>query len=276
MKKPELRIAKYIILLMLLATLSACGGNGLDVTAKFINTKDIEAGTTVYFQGRAVGEVIDVSGTDTGSVVKLEINQDAATGISAEAAVVVNRIKPGAPLEVHNPTGEMAQSLQPGQSIKGMDSMLELMAWSVGDAINESDKEFTSMIKGFQDYLKGDDFQRSKDDVKNQMKDVAGAAGSAMNTIKQDINEAFDEMVAAEEEMAIAIEDLGNELSPVVEEMSKTGTELALEMERFAQSLEQATPEERESGQRLMESITEMLTKLNDSMEKGAEQAQNK
>lgn len=273
MQKSNLKLTQLIMTLVVLSVLGACGESGVSVTAKFANTKDISDGAKVYFEGRSVGEVADVSGTDTGSVVKLEINKDAAANISSGAAVVVNRVKPGAPIEIHNPAGELVEALQAGQTIKGIDSMLELMAWSVGDALNEGGKELTSFVKGFTKYVQGDDFQRGKDEFRSQMNEAAGAASNAIKSIEQDIGEAFDDMVASEKEMANAIEKLGDELSPMVQEMSKTGTELALEMERFAHSLEQATPEQQESGQRLMESITEMLNKLNESMEKGAKEA---
>ena len=273
MKKTSLNLTQLVIMLGLFSVLGACGESGVSVTAKFGNTKDISDGATVYFEGRSVGEVADVSGTDTGSVVKIEINKDAAANISSGAAVVVNRVKPGAPIEIHNPAGELVESLQAGQTILGIDSMLELMAWSVGDALNEGGKELTSFVKGFTNYVQGDDFQNGKDQFRSQMNEAAGAATKAIKSIEQDIGEAFDDMLASEKEMANAIEELGNELSPMVQEMSKTGTELALEMERFAQSLERATPEQQESGQRLMESMTEMLNKLNESMEKGANEA---
>jgi len=259
--------------LVVLSVLGACGDSGVSVTAKFANTKDISEGAKVYFEGRSVGEVADVSGTDTGSVVKLEINNEAAGKISSDAAIVVNRVKPGAPIEIHNPASELLEALQAGQTIKGIDSMLELMAWSVGDALNEGGKELKSFVRGFTNYVQGDDFQLGKDEFRSQMNEAAGAAKNAIQSIEQDIGEAFDDMLAAEKEMANAMEELGNELSPMVQGMSKTGTELALEMERFAQGLEQATPEQQESGQQLMESITEMLNKLNESMEKGAEEA---
>jgi len=266
--------ARGALILCLLGGLSACGDNGIEVSANFNNTKDIKTGAPIYFQGQSVGEVADVSTDDAGSEVHLEIDQEAATQISSGAALVVNRVKPGAPIEIHNPAGAVTETLQAGQSIKGIDSMLELMAWSVGDAINEGGRELTSFVKGFQEYMQGEDFQRGKAEFQNQVKEAANATSRAVKSIEQDIGEAFDDMLATEQEMAKAMEELGNELSPLVEEMSKTGTELAIEMERFAQSLEQATPEQRESGQRLMESVTEMLSKLNDSMEKGADQAE--
>jgi len=247
--------------------------NNINVTAKFKNTKDIKQGATVYFEGRSIGEVADVSGADNGSVVKLEINEDAVSSISSDAALVVNRVKPGAPIELHNPAGELIETVQAGQSIKGIDSMLELMAWSVGDVLSEGGKEFTSFVKGFKGYLQGDDFQRGKQQFQSQMNEAASAATNAIKSIERDLGDVFDEMLASEEEMAGALDALTDELSPMVQQMSKSGTELALEMERFAHSLENATPSQRESGEELMASMTEMLAKLNESMRKGAEEA---
>jgi len=265
-------ILRLIAALALMSFLGACGSNSVDVMAKFSNTKDIKEGTTVYFEDRAVGEVEDVSGQDGGSIILLGINQDAATKISGHAAVVVNRIKPGAPLEIYNPSGDLRGPLEEGQMLQGMDSMLELMAWSVGDAINEGSKEFGSLMSGFTEYLKGDDFQRGKQEFQEQMKEAGNAAGNALRSVEQDISEAITNMVAAEEEAAQMVERLGEELSPMVAELSRSGAELSAELEKFAQGLENAAPEEQETGKRFMESLIATLEKLNESMEQGLEE----
>lgn len=236
--------------LLLVSVLTACGSNSVDVMAKFSNTKDIAEGATVYFEDRAIGEVEDVSGHEGGSIVLLGINQDAAAKISDQAAVVVNRVKPGAPIEIYNPAGDIQNSVQDGQTIQGMDSMLELMAWSVGDAINEGSKEFGSLLSGFTEYLKGEDFQHGKAEFQQQMKDAGTAAGNALKSVEKDISEAINNMVAVEEQAAQAVEQLGDELSPLVAEISKSGQDLAGELERFAEGLENASPQDQESGKR--------------------------
>ena len=274
MFQQALKSVQFLIIVIAASLLQGCGGNAIDVTAKFDSTRDIEKGAVVYFQDRAVGEVASVSPHQAGSMVKFEINQEDAAQISSESAVVVNRVKPGAPLEIHNPAGEITTFLQPGQSIEGMDSMLELMAWSLGDALHESSKGVTEFISGFQDYLKSDEFQSRKSEFQEQMTEAGKAAGEALKHIEEDVTKALQDMATSEQHMADAIDQLGEELSPMVEEIARAGAELSVQIEEFAQRLEEATPEQRESGQQLIESMTRMLEKMNESMEKGAAQGE--
>ena len=258
-----------------LLMLAACSDNSFEVVAQFDNTRDIKVGTSVVWQGVSVGEVSSVTLADNGSLVQLSLNPATAAEISHQAAVVVNRIKPGAPLEIHNPAGPISQTLQAGQTIHAMDSMLELMAWSVGDALNSGGKQLTAMVEGFQDYIQGEEFQRGKQQVQQQMTDAMQTTGSALKTLEQDLVASMDNMIATEEQLATAIDDLGDELAPMVQEMSRSSAQLASQIDQFVRRMETATPEEQASGERLIRSLADMIEKMNSSLESGAIQ-QNK
>ncbi|RBP53140.1 MlaD family protein [Arenicella xantha] len=260
-------------LILLSALLSACSNDSLDVVVEFNNTRDIKAGTDVHWQGSTVGEVSAVDLSDGVAQVHISLDPVKAKEISSEAAIVVNRVKPGAPLEIHNPTGPIAQALQAGQTLHGMDSMLELMAWSVGDALNAGGKQLSSMVTGFQSYVQGEEFQRSKDQLQQQMTDAVESTGSALKTLEQGFADSIEDMAATEEQLAGAINDLSEELAPMVQEMSRSSAELAKQVDQFVLRMENATPEERASGERLMQSLVDMIDKLNSSMESGATSA---
>jgi len=262
------RIAGFTAIIALLLLLSACGTSGVDIRAKFSDTKNIKEGAPVYFDGHQIGEVEDISGHEDGMMVLFDVKKEAAAKISQDAAVVVNSVKPGAPLEIYNPAGALGKSLESGQTIKGMDSMMELMAWSVGDAISEGGKELKSLVTGFTEYLKGDEFQRDKAEIQQQMKAAGDAAGEAMKSAERDFSEALSNLAVVEEQAAEAVEQLGKELSPVVVELIKNGAEFSQELEKFAQRLESASPEDKKTGQRLIQSLLATMAKLSENIEK--------
>jgi len=267
------RCSNYIIAMFLLLAVGACGNNGVEVTTEFRNAQGIKDGTRIYFEDRGVGEVIAVTEQSSGSLVTMAIDEDAALIIDSEAAVVVNRIKPGAPLEIYASAAAQNFGLQQGQQIKGLNSMIELVAWSVGDALQVGTDELSGYVDSFQDYLESEKFEEDRARVEEGVREMAAIASETMKTVEQDLSDAMSEINVSEEDLAAAIKELGDELSPVAEEMAKSGTDLMVELERFTQGLESATPEEQEAGQKLIESLVETIEKLNEAAERGAERS---
>jgi len=262
---------KSVVVLLLLITLSACGNNGVEISTEFRSAQGLKEGTKIYFEERGVGEVIDIAERDSGSLVTMVIDEEAALTIDSQAAVVVNRIKLGAPLEIYASASPDTLGLQEGQQIRALNSMIELVAWSVGDALQVSTGELTGYVDSFQDYLQGEKFQEDRARVEQGVKEMAKVASEAMKSVEQDLAEAMSEIDVSEEELATAIKELGDELSPLAEEMAKSGTNLMAELEKFTQGLENATADEQQSGQQLIDSLIETIEKLNDAAERGAE-----
>ncbi len=262
---------KSVVVLLLLITLSACGNNGVEISTEFRSAQGLKEGTKIYFEERGVGEVIDIAERDSGSLVTMVIDEEAALTIDSQAAVVVNRIKLGAPLEIYASASPDTLGLQEGQQIRALNSMIELVAWSVGDALQVSTGELTGYVDSFQDYLQGEKFQEDRARVEQGVKEMAKVASEAMKSVEQDLAEAMSEIDVSEEELATAIKELGDELSPLAEEMAKSGTDLMAELEKFTQGLENATADEQQSGQQLIDSLIETIEKLNDAAERGAE-----
>ena len=256
--------------LMLIGLVGCTAPQPFQVSARFNQTRDIEVGRPVLFDGVSVGEVLTVTHEGAGSIVAMSVTPEAAEMISADAALVVNRIKPGAPLELHNPSGVMVEPLQAGQRVQAMDSMLELMAWSVGDAINAGGEQLAVMVDDFQRYIKSDEFQQNAQAVQQQLQDALGTTAAALKTIGEDVAQSIVNVAATEEQLAQAIDELGDELGPVVEEMARSSADLAAELDQFSAQLENASPEQRASGERLIQSITDLLAKLNQSLEQGS------
>jgi len=262
--------AHAILSLCLLLILGACSESGVNVTTRFDNTQDVKEGTVVYFEDQAVGQVNEVSNTENGSLVQLNLNEDATKKISSTAAVVVNRLKEGAPLEIYNPGNTGGAPMVANQELKGLDSMFQLGAWMVGDAIKVGSGSVSQYVDAFQKYLHGDKFQSDKAQMQKQINQATDAAKDAMKTVEQDVAEAVGEIAASEGEMAKAVEEFGNELSPVVKELSKSGTLLMEQLEKFTKGLENTQQGEQQAGKNFMDSLLATLEKLNQSLEEGA------
>ncbi|MFT5572425.1 MAG: ABC-type transporter Mla subunit MlaD [Cryomorphaceae bacterium] len=261
---------KLLIIVMLAILLNACSDGGMEVSSTFSNTKDIKPGALVYFNEQVVGEVIDVAPVGSGSRVAITLNAQVLNDLSSSSALVVNRLKEGAPLEIYNRDTQNSEPLSAGQELRGLDSMVQLSAWMVGNAIQLGAGSVSAYVQAFQEYLKSDQFQQEKDNFQIEVNGAAITAADAIQAVEQDLNKAMDQLLASEDEVVAAVEELANELSPVVEELSKSSAKLADELERFAVGLEATSETGQQSGQKLLDSLIVMLEKLNDSIEQGA------
>ena len=286
--------AVKILSLSVLLLLGACSGSGVDVTAKFSNTQDIKEQAVVYFEDQPIGEVSDVKKSQNGSIVKLSLDKDAAKNISSRAAVVVNRLKEGAPIEIYNSGDANSAPLTTGQELKGLDSMFQLGAWMVGDAIQLGSGTVSQYVDAFQEYLKGDKFQSDKAQVQTQIAQATDAAKQAMETVERDVTEAVEEatgemskavadlgdelepivkeFAVAEQEMARTVEELGSELSPIIEELLGVESQMSQAVEELGTELAPMVKELSKSGSLLVEQL-EQFTKGLENTQRGEQQA---
>ncbi len=261
-----------IALLCAVLMLAACSQEGVRVTASFANTQQFAEGAEVYFDDQVVGEVQEVDPSDSGATLTLRIDPEAAQQMTSNAAVVVNRLKEGAPLEIYNRNSVNAEALQNGQTIKGLDSMVQLGAWMVGDAIQLGAGTLSDYVDSFQDYLSSEKFAQDKATVKKQFDTAREQASTAIDEIGNQIESTVEQLAASEQAAAAAIDELGEELAPIAEELAGDGARLAAELERFAESLEQQAQGEKQAGEAFLASLLTTLEKLNQAMEEGVEQ----
>ena len=264
-------LSNLILLLVLVIAVSACSNNGVSVTAKFDNTQDIGEGTSVYLGDKLIGSVSDISKTEHGSVVQMSLDSKLSKKVNSKAAVVVNRLRQGAPLEFHNPPGKIVSALENGQTVQGLDSMLQLVGWGVGSGFDAG----LEGISAFKDYLKSDEFERDKANAGIALDEGMKAAKDGLQEAGKTLEATINGVNLSEQELAAVVEELGDELAPVVKEFAQSGTELMLELERFAQNLEDTSAENQDSGEQFLESLTEALNTLNQSFEEGIEDGLN-
>ena len=265
-------VIKRLTALTAVLLLTACSDNGVEVSVEFRNAQGVKEGTRVYFEGSIVGKVVDLD--ESGSLVSIVVDEKPASKMDSNAAVVVNRIKPSAPLEIHASAAADSYGLQDGQQLKGLDSMFELVAWSVGDVIEVGTGELSGYVDSFQEYVAGERFQEDRERVQQGVKEMALIASEAINAVELDLSKAIEDIGVTEEELAEAIRQLGDEMSPLAEEMAKSGTDLIAELEQFAAGIENATIEEQIEGQKLINSLLEALDKINSAAERGVERSE--
>ena len=271
-KSPLVKNTRAISLLIAVLLLAACS-NGVEVTAKFDQAQNIEEGAQVYYKGNVVGNVKRHTKEPQGSAVVMSLDEAAAKIIAPNSAVVINHIKPGSPLEIHASVNPAQGGVSHGQELVGMNSTFDLIAWSVGDTFKSTTTELSTYVNEFSNYLESDQFKNDKAQVEQGVAEMANSAAQAIQSIEQDLASAMADIDVSEEDLAKAIEGLGNDLSPLAKEMAKSGTNLMQELDKFTQGLENATPAEQASGQRLIESMLAAIERLNKSAGEGVKES---
>ena len=137
-----------ILLLMLLISLSACvGDSGPRVSVNFNSTQDISEDDLVYVEGIEVGEVSAVEKTADGSSITITLKPKYADGVMDNAAVVVNRLRTPAQIEIYNRNSSTdSLPVADGDQLVGLDSMFQLGAWMVGDAFEGGSQTLSNYI----------------------------------------------------------------------------------------------------------------------------------
>jgi len=248
----------HFIVFLAVSSLTACSDQGLLVTAEFSNTQDIKAGTTVFFGQKVVGEVVDVVTTEHGSHVELSLDAALAESINHRAAVVVNRLRQGAPLELHNPPGTVKQSIESGQEIEALDSMMQLLGWSVSGTVAAG----TETIAEFKEYLQSEEFQREKAQIGIAIDESVKSVMEGLAEAESSFGDVLSELDLSEQELADVVEQLGGEMQPLVQDLTRSGAELMGALESFADGLESKSMEERKLGLKFLQSLTSALDKL--------------
>ena len=271
-----MKLMQNLIVLLIVVFLTACGSSDVKVTAKFDNTKDIEEGASVYFEGKSIGEISDVVTRESGSIVELSLEKSVAKKLAAKSAVVVNRLKTGAPIEIYNRVGISKNKLESGQEIEGLDSMFQLGAWMIGDVVQTGAGSLSKYVGAFQKYLGSNEFEQGKLQVQEQLTGLTESASQAVKSMEKEFNTAINELSINEEQVAQTIEQLGDELSPIVSEVARSSTELVGQLEQFIVNIEENTNfDEQQTGERFLQSLIGTFEKLNQSIEEGAEKGLN-
>ena len=261
MKQP----IRAIIFLLSTVFLAACGSE-MQVTTTLNATKDIQSGDLVYLSGAAVAEVVEVDQHAGKTKLTLELNEDGESSIKHSAAIVVNRLRANAPLEIYNKQGATA-SIKDGAELQGLNSMFQLGAWMVGDSLSSGTENLSGYVDAFQRYLDGDEFQQDKQAVQDVAKQLSQEVQGAAQIITEEAKKVTKDLGITEQKAAQAIEQLGTELAPLLNDFSKNGQAVVEELEKFSENLAEQNPEAKELGSTILLSLLKTLEKVNDNLE---------
>ncbi len=264
------KIIMKISVVALTLLLVACG-NDVRVSVELSNTRDVKEGALVYLDEQKIGEVVDVEQQEGQTQLTIELDNHGVEAVKQNAALVINRLKPEAPLEVYNRQGSNL-AIQDGQQLQGLDSMFQLGAWMVGDSLSVGANTLSGYVSAFQQYLDGDQWQQDKQVLENQAKQTAAAAQSMVEQVTTEVAKVNEGLAQAENDAAEAVEKLSNELAPVVAELAKSGESIVHELEKLTQNLNQQTEQQQAVGTDFMKSLATALEKLNESIEQSVEQ----
>ncbi len=256
-----------LLALSALFALTGCGNDGFKVTTQFDSANGIEVGEPLIYEGQQVGEVISVEEGPNGVDVELSIQDDQVSLFHAKSVVVVNTVDQGTPVELYNRTTLDPIPLVEGQELQGLNSMFELGAWLVGDAIQVGSGTLSDLFESFTGYLEGEQFQADKEQVRAQLSAAAMAASEAVSSVETDISQALSELKVSEGEISSAIEQMGEELSPVVRELSESGSQLIQQLEQFAQNMESDSQSDSQFGEELLQSLQGVFEQLNSELQ---------
>jgi hypothetical protein len=263
-------------MLILAGMLVACGSSNSVVTA-LQNPASVAEGTVVYLGEELAGQVTRVDFDGDIATVEIELTGEHFSVVDKSAVVVQNTMKTGYPLEIHN-SNTMLGPIENGAELRGLDSMLQFGAWSIGDAVGVGPETAANYLSQMQDYLEGQDWELQKQDIREQIRSVGDSAQQAVNEVSKELDETVeklrdleDEAVATSEQLG---EHLGGDLNEILDQFRESGKALAVELEKLAEQLEE-NDYGQEAGQGFLDMLQALLEGLNrgSGTEPGGEQA---
>ena len=256
---------RALILMLSTVFLVACSSE-MQVTTTLNSTKDIQSGDLVYLSGTTVAEVAKVDQQSGKTTLTLELNNQGENAIKQNAAIVVNRLKADAPIEIYNKRGE-TELVQDGAELQGLNSMFQLGAWMVGDSLTTGKESLSEYVDAFQRYLSGDEFQQDKQAMQAAAKQLSKEVQGAAQVLTEEAKRVTKDLGITEQKAAKAIEQLGNEFAPILTECSKSGRAVVEELEKFSENMETQNPEAKELGSTILSSLLKTLEQVNNSLE---------
>ena len=255
---------KIVNTILITGLLTACGSS-TDVITTLHNPANLAEGTMVYLGGDLAGEVVDIVYDGQSATIRIELAGDHFSRVDRSAIVVQNTMKDGYPLEIHNSNTPLGM-VENGVELRGLDSMLQFGAWSIGDAISVGSETAANYLVQMQDYLESQDWEHQKQEIREQIRSAGDSATKAVNDVSKELNETVEKLRELEAE-AVATserlgEQLGQDLTDILGEFRDSGEALASELEKLAAQLDE-NDYGAAAGQGFLDMLQAMLEGLN-------------
>jgi len=262
--KSEVKVRNFFIAIIL--AISAACESEIRTSAVLNSTQDIKKGAPIFMSGEVVGEVVSIKQQSNTTELTIELNNKGKSTIKNNAAIVVNRLKSNSPLEVYNKQNE-TELIQDESQLVGLNSMLELGAWMVGDSISSGGESLIGYVDAFQRYLNGEKFQQDKQVLQSAAEQIGKDVQGMAKVLGDEVQKATQELSITEQKAAQAIEQFGNELAPVIGEFSKSSQAIVEELEKFTENIELQDQQGQEIGTTILSSLLKALETVNENIE---------
>lgn len=258
---------RKITVICLASLLMACGSNN-DVVTFLQHPVSIAEGTAVYLGEELAGEVVDVEFDGESATIRIELSNGHFSMIDRSAIVVQNTMKDGYPLEIHNSNMKIGP-IEQGTELRGLDSMLQFGAWSIGDAISVGPETAANYLMQMQEYMEGQDWEQQKQEIREQIRSAGDSAQQAVNEVSEELNETVAKLRQLEDEAVETSgrlgEQLGGDLNEILDEFRQSGEALAVELEKLAEQLEKS-----DYGEATAQGFLDMLQALLEGLNRGS------
>lgn len=255
---------RVFISILCVLMLAACGSE-MQVSATLNATKDVKAGDLVFLSNETVGEVVDVDQQGDKTLLSIELNNAGESSIKQNAAIVMNRLKANAPLEIYNKNNEQ-ELIQDDAQLTGLSSMFQLGAWMVGDSLDAGSDSLVGYVDAFQRYLDDGQFQQDKKTLQDGAEQLGKEVQGMADALTDEVKKTTQDLVLLEEKAAKAVEQFGGELAPVIGELTKNSQAIIDELEKFTSNIEAQNPEAKELGSTILSSLLKTLEKVNENI----------
>lgn len=257
---------RLLLLWPIVVLLQSCGLGQVEVNTEFSSDTDVIVGLQVFHQDERVGEVTELATKDGKVLVKLAIDKSAAANIDHRSAVLVNRLRPGAPLEIISRNQQEFESLADRQSLVGLDSIFQVGAWMLGDLSEIQSGSISDYLDAFNGYLKSERFDRDAEIMRREFEVLKQSATQTLSAIETELERTAGKIEESEQALSEALGELGElgeELSPSMDELAALGSQVLEEIEAFTESMKSMSAEEQQTAQQLLERLEQSLERIN-------------
>jgi exonuclease VII large subunit len=145
-------------------------------------------------------------------------------------------------LEIYN-RRDHPESLSGSGELVALNNSLEYLAWQAGETVGFAQASLTDMTSSLQDYFKGKEWARQKDEMERSLERLGVDAQQAMAQMEKDYDALVEELEAkseiSREQIQKHYEELSANVAKQMEILLKNGEEAVAEpLRQFSEALD--------------------------------------
>ena len=232
---------KVVAFIVLTALVSACAKDP-GVSVVFETAVTVSPGDDVYFADEIVGEVDKLSMENGGTRVFFHISSETLQQLRQGSAAMMATKSDKPALEIYN-RRDHPESLSGSGELVALNNSLEYLAWQAGETVGFAQASLTDMTSSLQDYFKGKEWARQKDEMERSLERLGVDAQQAMAQMETDYDALVEELETKSEKSREQIqkhyEELSANVAKQMEILLKNGEEAAAKpLRQFSEALD--------------------------------------